>query len=410
MDYSRLAEASLDEIMKKIRRDLAGGAQFQASGAVGSEGHFPPSTSGSIPGLYLNISLDGQGKHLTEMQKGEKLAKKAADVGLNRAPMLKKRGLTRALSRVLETLYLRVAEWSNRDIRAFHHATVSFMENCGAETLVHRKSIQKLARHMNALHAGIEKACAQAQDLSEQVSALNAVVQWANSHEFDRAADRSDRYTDEVDDLFRHSFEERFLGTRSQTKERLSVYLPRLWAQFGTFSDKRCIDLRCGRGDWLELLRENGADESEGIDTSVLHVKICLEHGLNASRSECLEYLKSQPAKSAYLITGFQLLERYPFAAQLAVLRESYRVLKQGGMVLFEMLDPSDSNAGSSRVCFDPTVVSLLHPELAVFLAERSGFSLVETLRGEDNSWKGKKAAEGSPAGIPVYALSGVKG
>ena len=55
------------------------------------------------------------------------------------------------------------------------------------------------------------------------------------------------------------SFEDQFRGTREDIKERCRVYLP-LMKESGLGTDAMPIlDLGCGRGEWLELLRENGA-------------------------------------------------------------------------------------------------------------------------------------------------------
>jgi len=66
-------------------------------------------------------------------------------------------------------------------------------------------------------------------------------------------------------DSFYRAFEEKHRGSRELIKSRQRAYLPFIEALRSICSDARAIDLGCGRGEWLELLKESGFD-AQGVD------------------------------------------------------------------------------------------------------------------------------------------------
>jgi hypothetical protein len=60
------------------------------------------------------------------------------------------------------------------------------------------------------------------------------------------------------EDLFYRAFEEEFRGSRELIKSRLVFYLPFIEPLKQTQPCPKAVDLGCGRGEWLEILAENG--------------------------------------------------------------------------------------------------------------------------------------------------------
>ena len=56
---------------------------------------------------------------------------------------------------------------------------------------------------------------------------------------------------------FYRAFEERYRGSRDLIKSRLEVYNPFIQSIKSIYPDGHALDIGCGRGEWLELLREN---------------------------------------------------------------------------------------------------------------------------------------------------------
>ena len=63
---------------------------------------------------------------------------------------------------------------------------------------------------------------------------------------------------------FYHAFEEKHRGSRELIKSRQRIYLPFILPLQSIYSVAKAIDLGCGRGEWLELLKESGFEITPG--------------------------------------------------------------------------------------------------------------------------------------------------
>ncbi|MBD0325275.1 MAG: DUF4214 domain-containing protein, partial [Pyrinomonadaceae bacterium] len=68
-------------------------------------------------------------------------------------------------------------------------------------------------------------------------------------------------------DAFYLALEESFRGSPAEIKERLKVYLPLVERAHIETNAQPLLDIGCGRGEWLELLRESNVPAS-GVDTN----------------------------------------------------------------------------------------------------------------------------------------------
>src|SRR5262249_23034517 len=111
-----------------------------------------------------------------------------------------------------------------------------------------------------------------------------------------------------LDDLYA-AFEDKFRGERDEIKKRLEVYLP-IVRENSITAD--VLDLGCGRGEWLELMRDTGI-AAVGIDHNAIFLGRCRELGLHAIEADAITYLQSLPDGSLSLVTGFHIVEHVPF-------------------------------------------------------------------------------------------------
>lgn len=181
-----------------------------------------------------------------------------------------------------------------------------------------------------------------------------------------------------LDDVY-IEFENRFRGAREEIKDRLAVYLPYIEAVKNT-EEFSVLDMGCGRGEWLELLKEHGYD-AEGLDVNKAMIETCDDLGLNAINMDMLDYLKSQEPNSYNAITAFQVIEHVEYKALIKIIDESYRVLKPGGVIIFETPNPENLIVGSCNFYFDPTHKHPLPPGLISYTVEARGFTKAEILR-----------------------------
>ena len=193
-------------------------------------------------------------------------------------------------------------------------------------------------------------------------------------------------------DLQYSFFGDRFRGTRKEIKKRLRVYLPWIKESGAGTDDRPVIDAGCGRGEWLELLKEEGLT-AKGVDLNRVLVERCQKQGLEAAEKDVVQDLAALPADTLGAVTAFHLIEHLHFSVLMRFVDEVVRVLKLGGLIIFETPNPENVRVGSYSFYFDPTHRKPLPSTVIKFLIESKGFSRVKVLPlnpvGEEEKVKG---------------------
>jgi O-antigen chain-terminating methyltransferase len=174
------------------------------------------------------------------------------------------------------------------------------------------------------------------------------------------------------------AFEDQFRGSREEVRNTLNVYLPLLEdAKMGT-PESPIIDLGCGRGEWLELLRESGYS-ARGIDINKVMLEQCHTIGLEVIEADAIAYLQNLPDHSLGAVTGFHLIEHLQFTVLMKLFDETMRVLQPGGLIIFETPNPRNLFVGSGDFYRDPTHVNPIHPDTIAYIASLKGFINAES-------------------------------
>jgi len=185
------------------------------------------------------------------------------------------------------------------------------------------------------------------------------------------------REEDHLLDSLYFSLEDALRGTPEQIKEEVKVYLPVL-QNAGVNSD--ILDVGCGRGEWLQVLRENGF-EARGIDTNRILVQQCKELSLDVEEREALSYLRSLRGASLNVVTAFHFAEHLPLETLVQFLDEAGRVLKPGGLIILETPNPENLLVGSCNFYLDPTHKNPIPIPTMKLLVEARGFRCQEVLK-----------------------------
>jgi O-antigen chain-terminating methyltransferase len=179
-----------------------------------------------------------------------------------------------------------------------------------------------------------------------------------------------------LDSLY-FSLEDVLRGTHEQIKEEVKVYLPVL-QKAGISSD--ILDVGCGRGEWLQVLREEGF-QARGIDTNRILIQQCKELSLDVEEREALSYLGSLSDGSLSAVTAFHFAEHLPLETLVKFLDESGRALKPGGLIILETPNPENLLVGSCNFYLDPTHKNPIPIPTMKLLVEARGFRCEEVLK-----------------------------
>lgn len=195
-----------------------------------------------------------------------------------------------------------------------------------------------------------------------------------------------------LEQAFYLALERQFRGTHTEIRERLSCYRP--W--FDGLPAAPIADLGCGRGEWLNLLKEWGL-EGVGVDQNALNVEALRADGVNAVCDDAVDWLRRQPDASLAALTAFHLVEHLPFGSLLQLLDQARRVLAPGGRVVIETPNPENLLVATRSFWLDPTHLRPLPPSLIQFVVVYSGFEVEQLLR--------LNPPEGSDASVTDKAL-----
>jgi O-antigen chain-terminating methyltransferase len=171
-----------------------------------------------------------------------------------------------------------------------------------------------------------------------------------------------------VHDYF--AFEARMRGSTAAVRDRQRPYV-------GDFRDAApVLDIGCGRGEFLSLLREAGV-EARGIDADADMVAYALGEGLDVEQADAVAYLEALDDSSLGGIFAAQVVEHLPPVTLVRLLDLAAAKLRSGGLLVAETINPLSPLALRSYFA-DLTHAQPLVPETLVLLAEQAGFRDVD--------------------------------
>lgn len=167
--------------------------------------------------------------------------------------------------------------------------------------------------------------------------------------------------------------ERRYRGTEEDIRGRIATYLPYLAA------GGPALDLGCGRGEALALLREHGI-AARGVDGSARMVAMCRERDLDAVQGDLFAALAAAPPGSLGAVLSFHVVEHLQIGALDRLVRLAWGALRPGGTLILETPSPLSLVVGARNFWLDPTHARPVHPESLRLSYELAGFDPVERL------------------------------
>ena len=168
------------------------------------------------------------------------------------------------------------------------------------------------------------------------------------------------------------SFQDRFRGDPRVILERMRSHVARFDNAPGVVAD-----LGCGRGEFLDLLREAGRDVV-GVEINAADVEECTRRGHEAVVADLFDWLEDQADDELGGIFMAQVIEHLPPTDWQRFIELAARKLAPGGRVVVETINPESLYALARAYVIDPTHIRPVHPELLAFLARRAGLLPVE--------------------------------
>ena len=173
---------------------------------------------------------------------------------------------------------------------------------------------------------------------------------------------------DALPDYF--AFEARLRAPTEEVRDRQRPYVELL------AGSAPVLDLGCGRGELLGLLRDAGIQAS-GVDADADMVAFARGEGLDVEQADALAYLRGLDDSALGAITALQLVEHLPPPTLVSLLELAAHKLRPGGLLLLETINPVSPRAVQNYFA-DLTHSQPLVPETLELLVRDVGFEQVE--------------------------------
>jgi O-antigen chain-terminating methyltransferase len=181
----------------------------------------------------------------------------------------------------------------------------------------------------------------------------------------------------ELDDSFYVAVLESFHGSPSAIRERARDYIADLASarELGPV-----LDLGCGRGELLDVLRDEGF-EAYGVDTNSLCVEECRRLGLTVELADARQRLRDTAPSSLAAITAIHLVEHLPIESVVELIDAAMIALRPGGTLIIETANPENVLVSTLYFFLDPSQRKPIPPQLLQFVVAGRGIIDLEIRR-----------------------------
>lgn len=144
---------------------------------------------------------------------------------------------------------------------------------------------------------------------------------------------------------------------------------------------ERVLDLGCGLGGFVKLLRDNGID-AYGVDSDPACIAAARQHDLPVVEADVLDHLRELEPASLDAIFSAHMVEHMPYEVVLTTIELAQRALRPGGRLLLVTPNPRALITHLELYHMHFGHCALYHPKLLSFFMTRSGFA--QTREGEN--------------------------
>jgi SAM-dependent methyltransferase len=173
-----------------------------------------------------------------------------------------------------------------------------------------------------------------------------------------------------------HEFDDAGVEERPRESEEGVKARQRVYLQYFEGRDN-VIHLGCGRGEFLELLRQRGIP-ARGVDLDLDMILRCREKGLDASRQDVFACIESLSDNSVGGILAAEVVGQLDPRHVIELIKLCFVKLAPGGVLVFETPSPECPVGSAGTFGTDVTHAKPAHPDAIQFVFEATGFHDVE--------------------------------
>jgi len=166
------------------------------------------------------------------------------------------------------------------------------------------------------------------------------------------------------------AFAGRFRGSEEHVREKQQIYAERF------AGCNNVLDLGCGRGELLEVLREAGIP-ARGVDANPECAAVCAANGLHAETADLFTFLAGTREEFDGIVST-QVVEHLAPLHVPELVRLASERLKPGGLLAIETPNPECLAIFATHFWIDPTHTRPVPAPLLSFWMEEAGLGAIQ--------------------------------